>query len=302
MKAHPQNWRLTLEPQRPVSLPPSLRDSLEKSQEGQWAWRISRKPWMTWWPTRHQGRLTLEPSRPKRLMLDQHQLLYHCYKRLSCFSLPPSENFITKDEDFCLPPAEFFQNIPPCQKSLPVPGTRTFIPVLGIRDILVRIWIPGSVSPDPYLWLMDPTPFFIEFEDAKKNIFFQIHFFLLTCAQVHRLQSKKFNFLLKFCVQMLFCRHYFSPLNTFMRKGKEPDPDPHLLTNGSGSGRPKNMRIRIPNTALYIPLCRECPPVLGARPCTFPMPEKSGSWSEIHAEPDPPHCLNILVTILLPSS
>jgi hypothetical protein len=31
-----------------------------------------------------------------------------------------------------------------------------------------------------------------------------------------------------------------------MRKGKDPDPD---LTNGSGSGRPKNRRIRIPNTA-----------------------------------------------------
>jgi hypothetical protein len=24
---------------------------------------------------------------------------------------------------------------------------------------------------------------------------------------------------------MLFCRHYFSPLNTFMRKGKDPEPD-----------------------------------------------------------------------------
>jgi hypothetical protein len=57
-------------------------------------------------------------------------------------------------------------------------------------------------------------------------------------------------------VKMLFCRHCFSPLNTFMRKGKDPelDPDPSVpLTNGSGSGRPKNMwilriRIRIPNT------------------------------------------------------
>jgi hypothetical protein len=32
--------------------------------------------------------------------------------------------------------------------------------------------------------------------------------------------------------------HYFSPLNTFMRKGKDPDPDPYRtvpLTNGSGS-------------------------------------------------------------------
>jgi hypothetical protein len=50
---------------------------------------------------------------------------------------------------------------------------------------------------------------------------------------------------------MLFCRHYFNPFNTFMRKGKDPDPVP--LTNGSGFGRPKNMRIRfrILNIAAY---------------------------------------------------
>jgi hypothetical protein len=42
---------------------------------------------------------------------------------------------------------------------------------------------------------------------------------------------------------MLFCKHYFSPLNTFMRKEKNPDPylcitDPDpggLKTCGSGS-------------------------------------------------------------------
>jgi hypothetical protein len=33
-----------------------------------------------------------------------------------------------------------------------------------------------------------------------------------------------------------------------MRKGK--DSGAVSLTNGSGSGRPKNMRIRIPNTAI----------------------------------------------------
>jgi hypothetical protein len=29
---------------------------------------------------------------------------------------------------------------------------------------------------------------------------------------------------------MLFCRHYFNPLNPFMRKEKDPEPDtdPHL--------------------------------------------------------------------------
>ncbi len=63
------------------------------------------------------------------------------------------------------------------------------------------------------------------------------YFFLITCQQAHHLQSKKINFLLKFCVKILFYRHFFSP-----RKGKreririreaqkhadpaDPDPDP----------------------------------------------------------------------------
>jgi hypothetical protein len=29
---------------------------------------------------------------------------------------------------------------------------------------------------------------------------------------------------LKFSVKILFCKHYFSQLNTFVRKGKDPDP------------------------------------------------------------------------------
>ncbi len=82
--------------------------------------------------------------------------------------------------------------------------------VLGIRD------------PDPHLWLIDPDP------DAKKYIFLS-HFFLSTCRR-YILFCLKINFFVKFCVKILFCRHYFSPLNTFMRKRKdpEPDPDPHL--------------------------------------------------------------------------
>ncbi len=74
-------------------------------------------------------------------------------------------------------------------------------PMLGIRDILVRIRIPGS---EPYLLLIDPypgpTPFFIDLKDAKKNCF--SYFFLITCPQAHHLQSKKLNFLVKFCVKM----------------------------------------------------------------------------------------------------
>jgi hypothetical protein len=48
------------------------------------------------------------------------------------------------------------------------------------------------------------------------------------------LYLKKNYFLQKFCVKILFCKHYFSPLNTFMKKGriqeaqKHPDSDPQL--------------------------------------------------------------------------
>jgi hypothetical protein len=62
----------------------------------------------------------------------------------------------------------------------------------------------------------------------------------MTCPQAHHLQSKKSYFLLKFCVKILFCRHYFSLLNTFMRKGKDPVPDPDPVTGGPKT--PKNMR------------------------------------------------------------
>jgi hypothetical protein len=81
--------------------------------------------------------------------------------------------------------------------------------VLGIRDIFVRIL--GLMDPDP-----DPTPFFGDFKDAK-NYFVVLYFSLITYLQTHRLK--------KFCI-ILFCKLYFSPLNTFMRKGKVSDPDP----------------------------------------------------------------------------
>jgi hypothetical protein len=47
------------------------------------------------------------------------------------------------------------------------------------------------MDPDP---TPDPTPFFIDFKDAKKKDIFFI-FFLITCPQAHHLQSKKFNVL-----------------------------------------------------------------------------------------------------------
>jgi hypothetical protein len=89
--------------------------------------------------------------------------------------------------------------------------------------------------------------------DGKNNYFFHIFSYNLPTGT---LSSVKINVFLKFCVKILFCKHYISPLNTFMKNGKDPDPDPELdgsgsragsvpLTDGSGSGRPKSMRILI---------------------------------------------------------
>ncbi len=95
----------------------------------------------------------------------------------------------------------------------------------------VTFW-SGSGTPDLYLWLMDsdpapdsdptqdPTTFFNDIIDVKKKFIF----FLVTYPKVHHLQSKKLIFLLTFCVKIPFCQAFSSPLNTFMGKGKDPDP------------------------------------------------------------------------------
>ncbi len=73
----------------------------------------------------------------------------------------------------------------------------------------VTFWCVSG-STDSYLWLTDldldlnldpdPTTFFSDFKHAKK--YFSSYFFLITSV----------------------FKHYFSPLNTFMRKEKDPDP------------------------------------------------------------------------------
>jgi hypothetical protein len=69
----------------------------------------------------------------------------------------------------------------------PLPGHEKIFPVLGIRDILVRIRIPGSApkclmdpDPDPTL---DPTPFFSDFKDAEKY-FFSLYFYFYFAGNV----------------------------------------------------------------------------------------------------------------------
>ncbi len=99
-------------------------------------------------------------------------------------------------------------------------------------------WHFGA-DPDPPLWLMDPdptpdpTPFFSDFKVAPKNC--SPYFFLINYPQAHYLSLHKI--FLKFCVKILFCKHYFSPLNIFLRKGK--DPDPYLWLMDPDPGGPK---------------------------------------------------------------
>jgi hypothetical protein len=84
--------------------------------------------------------------------------------------------------------------------------------------------------PDP---TPDPTPFFSDFKDAKKISYF----FSYNLPVGTHLLSFKFN-LLKFCFQILCCKHYFCSLNTFIRKGK--DPDPYLGLIDPDPGGPKH--------------------------------------------------------------
>jgi len=57
----------------------------------------------------------------------------------------------------------------------------------------------------------DPTSFFIDLKDAN---FFS--YYVLEIAYRHII----------FSLKILFCMQYFSPLNIFMRKGKDPEPGP----------------------------------------------------------------------------
>ncbi len=115
----------------------------------------------------------------------------------------------------------------------------------GVRGMLwvVTCW-RGSGSADPYLWLMDPdptpdpAPFFSDFKDERKLIFST--FFPLTHSQAHSLSSVlKTKCLPKFCANILLCKHYFSPLNTFLRKGRIRIPEPYLWLMDPDPGGPK---------------------------------------------------------------
>jgi hypothetical protein len=101
------------------------------------------------------------------------------------------------------------------------PGIKVFLPflmvrnksLLGIRDILVRI---PTADQRIRIRLLSSVTIRMQFFS---------NFFLSLNIRHIIFSLKKLNFLLKFCVKILLCKHYFSPLNAFRRKGKDPDPD-----------------------------------------------------------------------------
>jgi hypothetical protein len=53
----------------------------------------------------------------------------------------------------------------------------------------------------------------------------------------------KIRLLARIYLKILFCNHYFSPLNTIMRKGKNPDPYLWQRDPDADSGGPKHNEI-----------------------------------------------------------
>ncbi len=95
-------------------------------------------------------------------------------------------------------PLEYWSNCPEARGSregeIEVIGLRLLETVLGISDSLERIRIRGRIQLR--IRLLSSVM------QNKKNF---LHFFLITYPHAHYLQSLKLSFLLKFCVNILFC-------------------------------------------------------------------------------------------------
>ncbi len=82
----------------------------------------------------------------------------------------------------------------------------------------------GFESPDPYLGFADP--------DADPDAVLVPDADAVPYQNLQRHLRMKKNFILNRIeyIKILFCNHDFGTLNTFMRKGKDPDldPDPNL--------------------------------------------------------------------------
>ncbi len=111
--------------------------------------------------------------------------------------------------------------------------------MLGIRDILVRIR-----TSDKQIRIRIRLLSSVSSGCKNKIKILQIFTHNLPAGFIFRLYSTALK--INFCVIILFCKHYFSPFNIFMRKGKDPVPDPYLCLTDPDPAQ--NMRIRISNT------------------------------------------------------
>ena len=130
--------------------------------------------------------------------------------------------------------------------SLSCRSLSTDLAVLRIRDILVRIRIRGSVplKSDQVIRLLILLFSSVTFQTATRNIFLQnifAHYFL----EVHLHHFSEINVIKKSQNRR---NQGFSFYFCLMIEGSGVGSVP--LTNGSGSGRPNNIRIRIRNTEI----------------------------------------------------
>ncbi len=143
---------------------------------------------------------------------------------------------------------------------LPSYNLAYYYTVTSVGDLC---YFGSEPDPDLLLWLMDPdptpdpTPFFSDFKDAK-NFFLHIFSYNLPTGTLSSVL--KFYFFAKSLCQNFILQALFpSAQNTFMRNGKDPEPDPdpylRLMAPDLDSGGPKmcgssTLRVTLPGTAI----------------------------------------------------
>ncbi len=114
----------------------------------------------------------------------------------------------------------------------------------------IKVWY-GSGSSDPYLWLMDPDLalfffFFSNLQDGNQISFLRVLLIAFWRYIIHHLSQVKSH------KEIINSRNQgFSYYFCSMIGGSESGSGTVPLTNESGSGRPKNFRIRNTSSLVF---------------------------------------------------